>query len=247
MDNYFTKLESIDCNDHVRQKGKFSYLSWAYAVSQLCRLHPSATWEVKRFPLKIETQEGNEYIDVPYLETPAGYFVEVEVTIGGVTRSQLHPVLDHQNKPKNNPSSFDINTSIQRALVKAIALHGLGLYIYANEDLPPDEKFTKPEVSAFITLVNRKDFLRIYRLSLDDQEKYLALHKAYLSHAPQGEKGKTREFLDNGVKEAGDKIMEYVNSIMDNPNIYEESIAEFSDIEADLVNRLLPNDIKGQA
>jgi hypothetical protein len=66
-------------------------------------------------------------------------FVEVAVTVQGVTLSQLHPVLDHRNRPIPAPTAFEINTSIQRALVKAIALHGLGLYIYAGEDLPNGE------------------------------------------------------------------------------------------------------------
>ncbi len=65
-----------------------------------------------------------------------GVFVEVAVTVQGITLSQIHPVLDGRNRPILAPTCFDINTSIQRALVKSIALHGLGLYIYAGEDLP---------------------------------------------------------------------------------------------------------------
>lgn len=122
--NYFTALAAVNVNDHVEKKGRFSYLSWPYAVSQLRQSDPTATWEVRRF-------EG-----LPYLACEAGVFVEVAVTVQGVTLSQLHPVLDGQNRPILAPSSFDINTSIQRCLVKAIALHGLGLYIYAGEDLP---------------------------------------------------------------------------------------------------------------
>jgi hypothetical protein len=73
---------------------------------------------------------------MPFMETKYGIFVEVAVTVQGITLSQIHPVLDNNNKPIAQPNSFQINTSIQRALVKAIALHGLGLYIYAGEDLP---------------------------------------------------------------------------------------------------------------
>ena len=62
------------------------------------------------------------------------------MTVQGVTLSQIHPVLDAKNRPLSDPSAFDINTSIQRCLTKAIALHGLGLYIYAGEDLPEGEK-----------------------------------------------------------------------------------------------------------
>lgn len=120
----FAKLYGINVNEHVEKKGGFSYLSWPYAVAQLRLADPQATWEVKRF-------DG-----LPFLATDAGVFVEVAVTYAGVTLSQIHPVLDGRNRPIMVPSSFEINTSIQRCLVKAIALHGLGLYIYAGEDLP---------------------------------------------------------------------------------------------------------------
>ena len=72
----------------------------------------------------------------PYLATETGYYVEVAVTVQGVTLSQVHPVLDSSNRTMFEPNAFDINTSIQRCLVKAISLHGLGLYVYAGEDLP---------------------------------------------------------------------------------------------------------------
>jgi len=120
----FTALAGINVNDHVERKGGFAYLSWPYAVAQLRQFDPTATWEVRRF-------DG-----LPFLVTDAGVFVEVAVTVQGVTLSQIHPVLSSRNMPLMAPSSFDINTSLQRCLVKAIALHGLGLYIYAGEDLP---------------------------------------------------------------------------------------------------------------
>lgn len=120
----FAKLYALNVNDHVEKKGGFSYLSWPYAVAQLRLADPTATWEVKRF-------DG-----LPFLATDAGVFVEVAVTYAGITLSQIHPVLDGRNRPLMAPSAFEINTSIQRCLVKAIALHGLGLYIYAGEDLP---------------------------------------------------------------------------------------------------------------
>jgi len=122
--NYFAALSAINVNEHVEKKGGFSYLSWPYAVAQLRLAEPTATWETRRF-------DG-----LPYLATEAGVFVEVAVTVQGVTLSQIHPVLDARNRPIPQPTAFDINTSIQRCLVKAIALHGLGLYIYAGEDLP---------------------------------------------------------------------------------------------------------------
>lgn len=124
--NYFSQLAAINVGEHIERKGQFSYLSWPYAVAQLRLADPSATWEVRRF-------DG-----LPYLTTEAGVFVEVSVTVQGITLSQIHPVLDAKNRPLAAPNAFDINTSLQRCLVKAIALHGLGLYIYAGEDLPMD-------------------------------------------------------------------------------------------------------------
>ena len=131
MDNYFALLNAVNVSEHIEKKGAFSYLSWPFAVAELRLADPAATWEVKRF-------DG-----LPYLKTDCGYFVEVAVTVQSTTLSQIHPVLDGKNRPILEPDAFDINTSIQRALVKAIALHGLGLYIYGGEDLP--EGVPKPD------------------------------------------------------------------------------------------------------
>ncbi len=128
MESVFKKLYETNVNEHIEKKGQFSYLSWPYAVAQLRLADPTASWEVKRFA-----------DDLPYQKTDLGVFVEVAVTVQGVTLSQIHPVLDGKNRPLLEPSAFDINTSIQRCLVKAVALHGLGLYIYAGEDLPDAE------------------------------------------------------------------------------------------------------------
>lgn len=125
--NYFAELAKINVNEYIERKGQFSYLSWPFAVTQLRQFDPTATWEVKRF-------DG-----LPYLATETGCYVEVAVTVRSITLSQIHPVLDCKNRPLLTPSAFDINTSIQRCLVKAIALHGLGLYVYAGEDLPEEQ------------------------------------------------------------------------------------------------------------
>ena len=114
MDNYFRTLSGVNISDQLEKKGEYSYLSWPFAVQQLRLADPTATWEVKRFD------------NLPYLKTEVGYFVEVAVTVQGITLSQIHPVLDDEHRPIAAPTCFEINTSIQRALVKAIALHGLG-------------------------------------------------------------------------------------------------------------------------
>lgn len=121
MSNYET-LAAINVNDKVEKKQKFSYLSWAWAVDKLMRADPTANWE---------------YSD-PVVFGDGTMMVFCTVTAFGVARTMQLPVINHSNKPIPNPNAFDINTSMQRCLVKAIALHGLGLYLYGGEDLPPD-------------------------------------------------------------------------------------------------------------
>jgi len=123
-------LSAIDVSKHIEKKGKFSYLSWAWAWSTLKEHYPDATFKKEIFD-DIATGQ------VPYMKDNDGYaYVVVTVTVEGVAATEIMPVLNHQNKSIQNPNSFDVNTALQRTLVKAIAFHGLGLYIYAGEDLP---------------------------------------------------------------------------------------------------------------
>ena len=130
----FMQLFKTDVTDYVKQKGKFNYLSWAYAVQELKRVCPTARWGVTK------AEDGS-----PFFVTECGYFVDVWVEVDGVSLSQIHPVLDNRNDPIEKPNAFQINTSLQRALAKAIALHGLGLYIFAGEDLPEPDALTPVE------------------------------------------------------------------------------------------------------
>ena len=130
----FDKLFKTDVSKYVKKKGKYSYLSWCFAVQELKKVCPTARWGVTK------SEDGS-----PYFKTDCGYFVEVWVDVEGVSLSQVHPVLDNRNQPIENPNSFHINTSLQRALAKCIALHGLGLYIFAGEDLPEPDALTPAE------------------------------------------------------------------------------------------------------
>ena len=127
--NTFEKLNKVDVSKFTEKKGQFNYLSWAHAVRELLKVCPNATWEVHLF----DNADGTKQ---PYMKNGTGAYVQVSVEVEGVIRSQVHPVLDNRNQTIDNPTSFQINTSIQRCLAKAIALHGLGLYIFAGEDLP---------------------------------------------------------------------------------------------------------------
>lgn len=121
MTNYL-ELRSINVNEHTEKKGKFTYLSWAWATDQLLQKDPMATWEYKD--------------PVYFAET---LMVFCSVTAFGKTMTAQLPVLNAQNKAIQNPDAFAVNTAMQRCLAKAIALHGIGLYIYAGEDIPHEE------------------------------------------------------------------------------------------------------------
>lgn len=117
--NHYAALASINVNDKIEKKNNLSYLSWAWAVDQLLRADPSASWSYGDPMLFGETM-----------------MVSCTVTAFGKPMTMQLPVMNHRNQAIANPDAFAVNTAMQRCLVKAIALHGLGLYIYAGEDLP---------------------------------------------------------------------------------------------------------------
>lgn len=188
--NYFTELAKINVSEHVEKKGKFSYLSWVFAVNELRKKHEDATWEVKRFDNK------------PFLQTELGYFVEVGVTVNGIELTQIHPVLNNRNQPIEKPSPFEINTSIQRCLVKAIALHGLGLYIYAGEDLPTEVDLATSEQVGEIKKKSM-EFAELRKGTVNDVYKVLgisSLENTSKDHAASSI-GKLDAWLEKAKKE----------------------------------------------
>jgi len=134
-------LSKVNVTPKLDKKGKFSYLSWADAITVLLEYYPSSIWETTMWLNADGTQQ-------PYCKSSAGCFVQVVMTIEGITRTQIHPILDHRNKTITTPNAFDVNTSIQRCLAKVIALFGLSLYVYRGEDLPPDMN-SKEETELF--------------------------------------------------------------------------------------------------
>lgn len=124
-------LLKINVNEHTEKKNGLTYLSWAWAWTEVLKADPKANWEVKLFD------------DSPLMHVGGSFMVWVTVTMFDKPMTCMLPVLDFRNKPIPTPSAFDVNTSIMRCLVKAIAMHGLGLYIYSGEDLPPDAEDPK--------------------------------------------------------------------------------------------------------
>lgn len=127
MTNYFAELNSIDVKDKIEKKNGLSYLSWAYAWAELKKRHPDASYTV---------YENKD--EVNYFTDGKTAWVKTGVTVNGLEHIEYLPVMDYKNKsiPVENITSFDVNKAIQRSLTKAVARHGLGLYIYAGEDLP---------------------------------------------------------------------------------------------------------------
>lgn len=123
------KLMSLDVKDYVEKKNGLTYLSWAHAWAEALKADPAATFHVDTFQLADGTT-------VPYMNINDTAMVWVRVTIFGKEMACFLPVMDHRNKPIQEPDAFQVNTAIMRCMTKGLALHGLGLHIYAGEDLP---------------------------------------------------------------------------------------------------------------
>ena len=124
----YSELRKVNVNEHIEKKNGLSYLSWAWAVDQLLQLDNAATWSYS------EPAKFGESLMV---------FCTVEA-FGKKMTAQL-PVMDFRNKAIANPDAMSVNTAMQRCLAKAIALHGIGLYIYSGEDVPEEDIVKKPE------------------------------------------------------------------------------------------------------
>jgi len=136
-----SELLKINVNEHTERKGNLTYLSWAWAWAEVLKIDPSACWT------------AHEWADRPAMFLPDGSaMVKVTVEINGNIKSCVLPVMDNRNRAIQNPDAFAINTAIMRCLAKCIAMFGLGLYIYAGEDLPEGEA---PQVDPdLVALIN---------------------------------------------------------------------------------------------
>jgi hypothetical protein len=131
MENYFNTLNAINVNDKVEKKNGLTYLSWAWAWGEVKKIHPDASYTI------YENADGWNY----HTDGRTAW-VKTGVTVNGLEHIEYLPVMDARNRsiPLENITSFDVNKAIQRSLTKACARHGLGLYIYAGEDLPEGEE-----------------------------------------------------------------------------------------------------------
>ena len=147
QEDLFKKAIQLNVNEHTELKNNLTYLSWAWAWQEFLKICPEATYEIKKFTNPI-TGKTTTYLE----DEDLGFMVYTSITARGVTREMWLPVMDNANKSmkrqsyeystKNGKKSveaismFDVNKAIMRCLTKNIAMFGLGLYIYAGEDLP---------------------------------------------------------------------------------------------------------------
>lgn len=125
----YKQLREVDVTGFVEKKNGLSYLSWAWAVDQLLMRDPAATWEYR-------WDNG-----VPYSVIGQTAMVFCTVNAFGVSRTAQLPVMNHKNQAIPLPiTSFELNTAMQRVLAKAISMHGIGMFLYVGEDLPPSEE-----------------------------------------------------------------------------------------------------------
>ena len=141
MKELIDKLLALNVNDHTEKKANLTYLSWSWAWQQALKHNPEATYTIKK------NDDG-----VPVFgNSKMGYMCYTTVTMGSITHEMWLPVMDMRNKTMLEPSMFDINKTVMRCLTKNLAMFGLGLYIYAGEDLPDGEEPPKPEPPQVIT------------------------------------------------------------------------------------------------
>lgn len=183
--NYFEQLNNINVQDKIEKKGNLSYLSWAFAWEQLKIKYPKAQYKV------YEREDG-----IIYWTDGRTAWVKVSVTVDDIEHIEYLPIMDYKNKsiPVDQVSSFNVNTSIQRALTKAIARHGLGLYIYAGEDIPSAEK----------DAISEEQFKILTKLIDDANQDIKALCDHYkiksVKDLPEDEFKGLKKILENKIK-----------------------------------------------
>ena len=137
-------LMKINVNEHTEKKNGLTYLSWAWAWQEALKADPTASFEVKTFM-------RDQYTELPYMDVNGTGMVWVTMTMFKQPRTCMLPVMDHRNKPIMNPDAFQVNTAIMRCMTKALALHGLGSYIYAGDDLPASDEKEAPTTMGELT------------------------------------------------------------------------------------------------
>ena len=219
MSNYQT-LRAINVNAHTEKKNNLTYLSWAWAWDEFKNAYPDATYKI------LKSENG-----LPYFQSNAGVMVYTEVTAGGLTHEMWLPVMDGANNAMKAEAytytvwdkykskeiekkvaafdMFDVNKTIMRCLVKNLAMFGLGLYIYAGEDLPEEDKVKPTTVKATDGAMELLDeesqqFIKNFAMNIiaDMQDGHIADAYGKLQTLDNDEKTAIWTLLDSKVRSA---------------------------------------------
>lgn len=194
----FETLNSINVNGNVEKKNGLTYLSWAWAWAEVMKKYPNATYKVYTRDMIIDSL-GN-VSEVNYFTDGKTAWCKCSVEIEGKEIIEMLPIMDYKNKaiPLEQVESMVVNKTIQRCLTKAIARHGLGLYIYAGEDLPESEQEMEN--------TKRKEYIDYIK---EHTSEYIDLYKSKGKSFNSNLESETTEKLKNMV-EYGKKLFDKV-------------------------------------
>lgn len=167
------QLLQTNVNGHTEKKNNLTYLSWAWAWAEALKADPAATYKVETFQ---EHGQNGSCRTVPYMNINGTCMVWVTVTLFGKPATCQLPVMDYRNKAIPEPDAFAVNTAIMRCMTKALSLHGLGLYIYAGEDLPENAPTDEAKLADWLAAIDastnqdelKANYLKAYKEFAND-------------------------------------------------------------------------------
>jgi hypothetical protein len=186
------ELLATNVNNHTEKKNNLTYLSWAWAWAEALKADANATYKVEMFG------------DKCFMDINGTAMVFVTVTMFAKPMTCQLPVMDYRNKAIPTPDAFAINTAIMRCMTKALSLHGLGLYIYAGEDIPEGEAVIKPTDGAIVSK-DRKNIIADVAIAIADRinaDDLIGAYEEYLGITDQEEKVALWALLPSNVRSA---------------------------------------------
>ena len=186
------ELLATNVNNHTEKKNNLTYLSWAWAWAEALKADANASYKVEMFG------------DKCFMDINGTAMVFVTVTMFGKPMTCQLPVMDYRNKAIPTPDAFAVNTSIMRCMTKALSLHGLGLYIYAGEDIPEGEAVIKPTDGAIVSK-DRKNIIADVAIAVQDRfesDDMVGAYEEYLGITDQEEKVALWALLPSNVRSA---------------------------------------------
>ena len=186
------ELLKKNVNEHTEKKNGLTYLSWAWAWAEALKADANATYKVEMFG------------DKCFMDINGTAMVFVTVTMFGKPMTCQLPVMDYRNKAIPTPDAFAVNTAIMRCMTKALALHGLGLYLYSGDDVPEGGATIKPTDGAIVSK-DRTNIIADVAIAVQDRfeaSDLIGAYEEYLGITDQEEKVALWALLPSNVRSA---------------------------------------------